>query len=354
MGNPFKNVNSPGLRPSSPFDSPRVDACSGQALNEGGIVVKQSEPSLVKGGQGELTLNSHSFETRRQELKPAVRKYADKVHARLLEIYEKYGATDAKSMYANAAARKGPKLQKKDVLEAAKLLGNLECALDNDRLPPVEAPEGLVVLHDVPSFPNGLPSSDELKDKADGYKFDWVWDAEYREGRPVGDFALTEKNLLDVGFDDPRKIRELLREMAEAEERGETGRPAKVFDIDETVAKKKAEDPDHPDRLTTKEILEAIDAAGCRPATFGELLAFAKEYWAPGTGVTAFADEEKRLQRVDAPYVYALGSPFSDSDGVRGFPCLDWNGAERGLNGGVLGDDWVGDDRFLVLRKLSS
>ncbi len=70
-----------------------------------------------------------SYETRRSDLKPEVRKYADKLYARLREIYKKYGASDAAGVLANAKARKGPRLEKKDVEEMKGLLDLLDEAL---------------------------------------------------------------------------------------------------------------------------------------------------------------------------------------------------------------------------------
>ena len=78
------------------------------------------------------------YETRRSDLKPDVRKYADKLHAQILEIYKKYGASTIKEMQKNALAGKGPKLQKKDVVEIDKLVDALDEALSKNQLPPPE------------------------------------------------------------------------------------------------------------------------------------------------------------------------------------------------------------------------
>ena len=323
-----------------------------------------SEPSLVKGGQGELTLKGQNggveFETRRSSLTPIVRSYADRLYASIKKIYAKYGVSSVAEMHAKVASGDKPRNLKpgelkSDSTELAKLVENLKSALENDAIPEGEPErEGFVLLRDVPTLEDGLPSAATLKDKANGYKFDWIWEAEYRAGRPASDFALTEGDLETIGFDDPRKRRELLEGMAEASGSKEPERPAKVFDINETIAEKKKEDPDHPDWLTTKEVLEAMDAAGCRPATLGELLAFGKEHWKPDADAKFLTDEEKTLQRVAAPYIYALGSPFTDSDGDRRVPFLRWHGSERSLGDRGFGDDWGGGLRFLVLRKPSS
>jgi len=119
--NPFKNVNSPGLRPSS--------------LNERGIVIQQSEPSLVKGGRGELTPNDTGYETRRQDLKPEVRDYADKLYAEIQAFYGAYGANNAADLYARAKAGK-VKVPKENAKELLRLLDALGLALDKNELPP--------------------------------------------------------------------------------------------------------------------------------------------------------------------------------------------------------------------------
>jgi len=204
-------------------------------------------------------------------------------------------------------------------------------------------------LEDVPTFAE-LPSEAVLK----GYKFDWIWKEEYREGRGIKDFSMTEKDLEKIGVDDRQKLKELLQAAAQGRESKEVERMAKVFDIGEAIAKKKKEDPGRPGHLTTKEVLEAIDQAGYRPATLEELLAFGKQHWKPEADPKTLTDEEKLLQRVNSPYIYAFGSPFADSGGSRRVPSLCWGGGERDLNGLDLGRGWIGARRFLVLRKVSS
>ena len=61
--NPFVNVNSPN-----------------PLLTREGFVESVVNPSLRKEGAGV------SYETRRSDLKPDVRKYADKLHVQILEI----------------------------------------------------------------------------------------------------------------------------------------------------------------------------------------------------------------------------------------------------------------------------
>lgn len=208
-------------------------------------------------------------------------------------------------------------------------------------------------LHDIPTFLK-LPSATVLKDKKNGYKFDWTWEQEYREGRSIEDFALTDKDLQDMGLSDPEKRKELLQEIAKGKEHKELESVAKVFDIGDVIAQKRKENPNHPNYLTTKEVFEAIDEAGYRPATIEELLAFGKQSWKPDVDSKTLTDEEKLLQRVNAPYIYALSSPFPPSGGNRVVPSLGWNGVKRDLDGGDLGYDWNGYSQFLVFRKFSS
>ena len=91
-----------------------------------------------------------SYETRRSDLYPEVRDLADKLHARILGICQKYGAKDIRGMLENAEAGKGPKLKRKDVEEISKLLDALNFALVNNELPeqrelpPLEAFEKMV------------------------------------------------------------------------------------------------------------------------------------------------------------------------------------------------------------------
>ncbi len=98
----------------------------------------------------------------------------------------------------------------------------------------------------------------------------------------------------------------------------------------------------------------AIASAGYRPATLPEILAFGRDHWKPDADTKTLTDEEKLLQHVNAPYIYALGAPFSRSGGLRRVSDLHWDGAERRLSASGLEDDWRGGVRFLVLRKESS
>ena len=143
MENPFSNVNSPGLRPSS--------------LNEGGLVKEPSEPSLVssiggsasggKGGQGELTLKGQNggveFETRRSELPLPVRSHADRLYAAIKNIYAKYGVSSVAELHAKIASGKKPRNLKpgelkSDSAELSRLVDKLQGLLERKGFAPGE------------------------------------------------------------------------------------------------------------------------------------------------------------------------------------------------------------------------
>ena len=80
-----------------------------------------------------------SLETRRSELKPHVRKYANKLYAEIQAFYATYGAEDAADLYARAKAGKVivPKEEAKKLL---RLQTELETALTNNEAPHRELP----------------------------------------------------------------------------------------------------------------------------------------------------------------------------------------------------------------------
>ncbi len=182
----------------------------------------------------------------------------------------------------------------------------------------------LFTLKNIPKWKE-LPDPSTLKKD---FKFDWIWEQEYRKGRPTEDFAI--------------------QNTTEAEP------VAKVFEIGDIIRKKRREDSKHPGYLTTKEVLEAIDEAGYRPATLQELVAYSRDHWKPDIDPKTLTEEERVLQNAQAPYMYGLNSVFSNADGHRDVPYLYWNGDERDLSASILGRDWDADDRFLVLHKASS
>ncbi len=206
-------------------------------------------------------------------------------------------------------------------------------------------------LKNIPTFTK-LPLPGVMKDKQNGFKLNSLWESEYRKGRPFTDFALAKADLKKMGMDEDRQ-RSILDSM-EAANAKESIPSAKIFDVGVVIREKKKQNPNHPNSLTTKEVFEAIDSAGYRPATLPEILAFGRDHWKPDADTKTLTDEEKLLQHVNAPYIYALGASFSDSGGFRDVPRLNWDGAERRLSASGLEDDWRGGVRFLVLRKESS
>ncbi|MFH1078492.1 MAG: hypothetical protein V1745_04420 [Patescibacteria group bacterium] len=209
------------------------------------------------------------------------------------------------------------------------------------------------VLNDVPTFTE-IPSDKVFKNKVKGFGFDWTWEKQYRENRPLTDFALNEEDLDQIGVGSARRV-SVLKAMEAGRTEKEQPR-AKIFDIGDLIRRKRQEDPSQPEYLTTKEVLEAIDDAGYRPATIEELLAYARDFWKPEpeNSERPLSNEEKMLQHVNAEVIHAFGSLFSDSAGERDVPCLSWGGSARGLGA----DDFVrvyGDtNHFLVIHKETS
>ena len=202
-----------------------------------------------------------------------------------------------------------------------------------------------VTLRDIPDF-SKLPSESAIKKD---FKFDSIWQSKYNKDRPATDFVLIEADLVKIALDESR--RQAIMEAVHAAKEGEPA--VKVFDIADVIQKKKQADPKHPDWLTTREVLEAIDEAGYRPATLKELLAYGRDSWKPDADPKSLSDEEKLLQLSSAPYIYALGSSFALSDGYRNVPGLHWDGGERCLDASGFGSVWSSIVRFLVLRKVS-
>jgi len=281
---------------------------------------------------------------RLENLKPEVRSYVQKLRASLQVIYDKYEVTNRDELAAKV--RKGI-VKQEDIDNAIKLMQVInECGRKNE----IVGDE--VRLKDIPRF-SMLPSADTFRDKTNGFKLGGIEEGEFCEGRDIGDFFLTDKDLKDIGFDDQNKRQELLQEIARGRESNETESLAKVFDIKETIAKKKQEDSNHPGWLTNKELFEAIDEAGYRPATLEELLAFGQQFWKPEVDTELLTDHE-RLQHLNAPYIHALSSLFTGFKGRR-IPGLHFrNKDETVLSSVILEGDWGVSDRFLVVRKASS
>lgn len=272
-----------------------------------------------------------------------------------------------------------------DVLHKAHLIQELSLALatlkQNKPLPldirkryetPELTPDEFLLLpEDIPTW-NELPSEAEIKTN---FVFDWIWD-EYREGRKLKDpadaaltaketlkdrkgFEASDQDLLNVKYAEhnPAQRAEFLHDV-DTDHLPETLPPAKIFDIGSVIEQKKKEaearGETHEDYLTTQELLEAFDEAGVRPATLKELLAYSKKYWKPKEDPNHPLTEEEIAQRANAPYIYAFGSVFSYSVGLRYVPCLRWVGGERQLYAVDFDNYWDSDNRFLVFRKASS
>jgi len=136
-------------------------------------------------------------------------------------------------------------------------------------------------------------------------------------------------------------------------ERG--GRPvlAQIFSFEDVLAQKKITDPAASDDLSTVEMYEAIDAAGYRPATFPELLAFARDHWVPEV-VPEEMTEKQRREHTCAPGVIAL-VPFIDAVGQSQVPSLMTVMRKRTLSSmeDIKDQVWTSktDDSFLVVAK---
>jgi len=125
---------------------------------------------------------------------------------------------------------------------------------------PLAPDEFLLAPEDIPAFTE-LPSEAEIKTN---FAFDWIWASEYKEGRKLNDpndAALTTKETLkdrkgfvpadqdllnvkygidDQGVDHPEKRQAFLKSV-DLDRLPETLPPAKIFEIGDVIAKKKAE-----------------------------------------------------------------------------------------------------------------
>ncbi len=150
MENPFsslaRDVNSPN--PLLTREGFKLGSRSGRSPKER-VKNLPSEPSLDKGGQGEFTLNDlplnkggnegDILETRRADLRPEVRAYADRLHARILEIYSKHGVDSAAELFEKSKLLKSGAVAKSllaDAKELVKLQDGLAYLLDNEEFGP--------------------------------------------------------------------------------------------------------------------------------------------------------------------------------------------------------------------------
>ncbi len=125
----------------------------------------------------------------------------------------------------------------------------------------------------------------------------------------------TNQDLLNIGYalGHPAKRLAFL-ESVDPDRISEHLPPAKLFSVKEVIQRKKKLDPTHPNHLTSREVLEAFDEAGVRPANLRELLAYAKQF--------------QRETPSDAPRsVYAPGSVSSNEERayIRSIPFLEWD-----------------------------
>ena len=169
---------------------------------------------------------------------------------------------------------------------------------------------------------------------------------------------MTDQDILQGGYavDDPKK-RQAFLDSIDRNNHSETLPPARIFEIGSIIQKKKKEaqarGTTHSDYLSTRELLEAFDDAGVRPATFVELLVYSKKYWKPKHDPNNPRTKEEIAEHANAHSISAFGSVFSDSDGDRYVPCLRWAGSKRTLIANLSASFWDKSLRFLVFRKES-
>ena len=146
------------------------------------------------------------------DLKPEVQTYIAKLKKSLFAIYAKYEVRNRDELAAKVL--KG-KVDQKDADKAIELLKVInECGRQDKIIGREPKKPDEVRLKDIPTF-SELPSEATFKDKTNGFKFDWIWNDKYREGRGIDDFSLTDQDLQSIGFNDPQK-RKRLREIQKA------------------------------------------------------------------------------------------------------------------------------------------
>lgn len=223
---------------------------------------------------------------------------------------------------------------------------------DWDKLPSEEVLKKMFLFDRLEEENQTYREERKLKDPADA-PFITQETLKERKG-----FEITDQDLLNVGYavDDPERRRAFLRSVA-VHDVSKKLPPAHIFSIREIIAEK----PEDEESLTTKELLEAFDEAGVRPATLKELLAYKRRYWKPKKDPKNPLSDEEILQRANWAFITALGSLFSEYSEEAGrylrlAPCLnawDEGGTERIIELGSDGfhQNWGGDEFFLVFRK---
>ncbi len=110
-----------------------------------------------KSGVFSLDLES-KYRRRRSELKPEVRQYADKLHAKIKDMCTKFGSAKLSALYEKAASGE-IKFSKKDSEDVSRLVAALSSALDKDELP-----EGHRELPPYEAFKNMVEHVNKLAD----------------------------------------------------------------------------------------------------------------------------------------------------------------------------------------------
>lgn len=142
--------------------------------------------------------------------------------------------------------------------------------------------------------------------------------------QPYESMGFTEAVFADLGIADP-----VLRTSLLAVDQCSDGAViAKVIDVDE-LAKGEFRDGQALSILSPQEFLHMMDQRGYRPATFKELLAYAKTRWSP-EGEAGLTDEECDEQLATSQYMFSLGS-FVLAGGCICAPVIGYHGGKRYL-----------------------
>lgn len=189
--------------------------------------------------------------------------------------------------------------------------------------------EFLLDPESVPTW-SALPSETEIKRFL---HFEWIWLNSsstrngYNQGRPLSDFDLLAEHLALVGIIEPDKQRTILKELEQPDELYAW----KIFDVSEEIRSKECNkgkqlsDPGYENYLTTKELYEAIDRAGYRPATFKEFLVCSQMCPKLARDLNDPFANRGMPGSANARPVYTLGSVFLNQLNVCKVPCIDWD-----------------------------
>ncbi len=206
---------------------------------------------------------------------------------------------------------------------------------------------------DLPAW-DALPSVEQLKRE---YLFSAISTAVYTTGRKFKDpkddsfltketlkhrqgFGPTDQDLLDQGYavDDPVKRQAFLASV-DVDLSPEALPLAYFLNFRNPSLNKNGVFPGH---LTTNELLCFFDTSNVRPATFPELLAYAKKYW----------HTQARFSAESKKQVVAFGSIFSGPGGKRYVPYIKEESKGRKLDFLPLQSLWMPSMKeFLVFQK---